>query len=199
MIIDCTERTDLPPEWVGMIDDPDLRIPALKGALSADPSLPERLLSLQVTDSTRPYGRRVLLEGENLEIMLASWTRGVPCAPHDHGGSLGVVRVLQGRAHHKIYRVGAPGLEIVREEIAEAGQLLVCGKDMVHSMGDDGADQPLVTLHMYTGPVPYMVVYDTLQEQTLKVDGGCGAWVPASNSDLLLKRYEGILPVHEVL
>ena len=37
------------------------------------------------TDPTKPYGRRVLLDTPHVESMVARWTRGVECAPHDHG------------------------------------------------------------------------------------------------------------------
>jgi len=134
--------------------------------------------ALREPDPAHPYGRKVLLGGDGIEVMVATWTRGVPCVPHDHGGALGAVKILQGRARHRIWKVEDGALRLVREHVAEAGELLACGADLIHSMGDDGADAPLMTLHMYTPTIDFMVVYDQHAERTLVVDGDCGAWLP---------------------
>jgi len=199
MISDCTESTWLRPSWTELAKEPSLKLSELRAVLEGDSDLLGDLRELQELDPSRPYGRRVLVMGTNLEVMLASWTRGIECAPHDHGGSQGVVRVLQGRARHRIYTAGSNGLECVRDETAEAGEMLICGRHLVHSMADDGADAPLVTLHMYTGSIQQMVVYDTAANRTLVVDGGCGAWVPDESSGLILGSYSGIVPTHELL
>lgn len=133
-------------------------------------------------DATKPYGRDVLFETEHLEAMVATWTRGVWCAPHDHGGSVGGVRVLRGAARHRIHRLRGGTLELVREERVAAGAVLSCGADLVHAMADGGADESLMTLHLYAGPIDHMVVYDLQRHRTLVVDGGCGAWVPDDES-----------------
>lgn len=130
------------------------------------------------SDPARPYGRNVLLDSSGLEMMVAKWTPGTPCAPHDHGGAVGVVRVIRGRALHRIWAIRGAELEIVAEEQVEAGGLLLCGADLIHSMGDDGGDEPLVTLHAYLGGVPYMTVYDVNERSSLQVDGSRGAWIP---------------------
>lgn len=198
MIGDCTLPSALPAQWAEMAEDTSLQPRILREAIGAEPDLALRLKDLQVADLSRPYGRHVLIEGGSLEIMLATWTRGLSCAPHDHGGSQGVVRVLQGRARHRIYRLQAGRLDVVKEEIARAGDLLICGTDMVHDMGDDGGELPLVTLHMYSGPVPHMVVYDLAGGRTLKVDGGCGAWVPSADSGQILQSQQGMVPLHAI-
>lgn len=148
-------------------------------ALQRSAALDEGSLdALRAPDPDHPYGRKVLLGGGGVEVMIATWTPGVPCAPHDHGGALGVVQVLQGRALHRIWKVEGGELRLVKEHRARPGELLACGPDMVHSMGDDGAEEPLMTLHLYTPTIDFMVVYDQDGDQTLVVDGDCGAWVP---------------------
>lgn len=199
MNIDTTPPPDVPASWASMADQPELSIKALNTAVQSVDEIARMLLPHQIADTARPYGRHVLLEGDNLEIMLATWTRGMFCAPHDHGGSEGVVKVLQGRARHRIYTIDDDGLTLVREEIAQAGDVMLCPKSLVHAMGDDAADLPLVTLHLYTGPVPHMVVYDVRGGRTIKVDGGCGAWVPESSSGQILETREGMVAVDEML
>lgn len=153
----------------------------------------DELIELANTDPSKPYGRQVLLETEALEVMVAAWTRGVPCAPHDHGGSAGAVRVLQGRAHHRIWSVRDGQLQLVREEHVEAGGVMACGPSLIHSMSDDGAEAPLVTLHMYTQSVDNMVVFDEGRNETLVVEGSCGAWVPHDKPNMIRSVFEGIV------
>lgn len=148
--------------------------------------------ALALPDAAHPYGRRVLLADDLLEVMVATWTRGVPCAPHDHGGSVGAVRVLQGRARHKVWRVVDGALVLQAEHTVEAGGVLACGPDLIHSMGDDGAADPLMTLHLYTDSIDYMVVYEPALAQTHIVDGSCGAWVPRGQPALLRRTVAGI-------
>jgi predicted metal-dependent enzyme (double-stranded beta helix superfamily) len=144
-------------------------------------------------DSSNPYGRQVLVNTPALEVMVASWTRGMVCAPHDHGGSLGAVRVLQGRARHWMWRCEDGQLSVTHEETVEAGGVMSCGANLIHSMGDDGAELPLVTLHMYTAGIDHMVVYDVQGERTLVVDGGCGAWVPTAEPQMIRHEGQGFL------
>lgn len=150
-------------------------------------------------DLSRPYGRRVFLNTDAVEGMLATWTPLTWCAPHDHGGSVGGVRVVRGAARHRVFRVRAGSLELVREERIEAGGVISCGPDLVHAMRDDGEEESLVTLHLYSGPIPWMVVYDTEGDATWQVEGGCGAWIPHDQPELVRQRRDGIVPVAEMV
>lgn len=145
-------------------------------------------------DPSRPYGRRVLFADDHFEAMIALWTRGVPCAPHDHGGSVGGVRVLQGEAIHRVWRLRGGALELALEERVSAGGVLACGPDLVHSMVDAGGPEPLATLHLYAGPIRHMVVYDTEGGRTLVVEGGSGAWLPWDEPHLIRGVHAGLLP-----
>lgn len=142
-------------------------------------------------DEGKPYGRRVLLDGEHLEAMIARWTPGTPCAPHDHGDSAGVVRLLRGAARHQRWRVADGQCAPVDDERIEAGHVLSCGPKMVHSMGCAGDAEPLVTLHFYMGPIPHMMVWDVDAGRTYKVNGGCGAWVPHDAPELIEAAADG--------
>jgi cysteine dioxygenase len=170
----------------------DLELAALTRFLSGNELDVQGLLSVAKTDTSKPYGRRVLFQNDDLEVMIASWTRGLPCAPHDHGGSSGAVRVLQGRSRHWVWALVDGVLQVVKEEVVTAGGVMVCGADMVHSMGDDDANVPLVTLHMYTKSVDHMVVYDLDALETLVVEGSCGAWVPRDQPEMVRFRVKGL-------
>ena len=75
------------------------------------------MVELCRADPTRPYGRNSLFANDHLEVMVATWTRGTPCLPHDHGGAHGAVRILQGQANHRVWRIRNGALE---EALAEA-------------------------------------------------------------------------------
>lgn len=160
-------------------------LPAIIRALGEVSPCEVELAAALRADPERPYGRRVFLGTSAVEGMLATWTPGASCAPHDHGGSSGGVRVLRGVATHRIYRVHDGALTLLAEERVAAGAVLTFGAGLIHSMGDGGGDAPLVTLHLYAGPIPHMVVYDLERRETLKVDGGCGAWVPEDPAQIL--------------
>ena len=173
-------------------DGVSMEFSALTRFLKAENPVFEELILLATSDASKPYGRRVLLETDALEMMVARWTPGHPCAPHDHGGSLGAVRVLQGRAKHRIWRCIDGMLRAVHEELVDPGGVMSCGSDLIHSMGDDGAPEPLITLHMYTKSIDHMVVYDLKEDETLVVEGSCGAWVPHDAPEMVRRRYAGI-------
>jgi cysteine dioxygenase len=142
-------------------------------------------------DPSRPYGRRVLLADPRLEVMVATWTPQTPCAPHDHGGSVGGVRVLRGRSRHRIYTVEDGALVLRREHTAQPGEVLAFGPNLIHSMTSIDPTEPLMTLHFYTDAIEEMVIY--AEGDTLVVDGGCGAWVPADPA-LIRFRVSGVHP-----
>lgn len=187
-------------ESLGVIwtESGDLELTALTRFLNGKDLDVQGLISVAKTDPSKPYGRRVLFQNDDLEVMVASWTRGVSCAPHDHGGSSGAVRVLQGRSRHLVWSLVDGALQVVKEEIVEAGGVMVCGPDMVHSMGDDGAAEPLVTLHVYTKSVDHMVVYDLDASETLVVEGSCGAWVPRDRPEMVRSRFKGMCTAESV-
>ena len=133
---------------------------------------------LETAAPGHPYGRRVLLATDAIELMIATWARDQLCIPHDHGGSVGGVKVLQGRARHRAWRVDDGVLSPGRESTVEAGSILRCGTELIHSMGDGAAAQPLVTLHLYAASIDHMVGYDLPADRTLILAGSCGAWVP---------------------
>ena len=153
---------------------------------------PALLAELRRVDPSKPYGRQVVYADEMLEVMVATWTRDTPCAPHDHGGAYGAVRVLRGQAAHQIWRVNDSTMDTVLSETAFSGHVLACGPNLVHSMADGGADEVLMTLHLYTSAIDHMVVYDVEAGDTCVVEGSCGAWIPAADSQMLRSRRQGL-------
>lgn len=153
------------------------------------------LAALGRPDPLRPYGRRVILADDRIEGMVATWTRGRPCAPHNHGGSSGAVRVLVGRGRHRVWQLAGDRLRLAFEETVRPGDVLTCGPSMVHSVVDDGDEVPLMTLHLYVDPIPFMYVYDQASQRTCEVEGSCGAWIPADRPELIRAWHQGFHPI----
>ncbi len=165
----------------------DLGIQNLTELASSILLLPEEIEALRKPDLVHPYGRRVLMASPQLEVMVATWTPGMPCLPHDHGGSVGAVRVLAGRGEHRIWAIEHGRLQLRRAHTVEPGRVLSFGANLIHSMVSASPDEPLLTLHLYTDSISAMVVYETAGEgRTLVVDGSCGAWVPEDPANIQL-------------
>jgi len=142
--------------------------------------------NLMMEDVAHPYGRQVLFNHPKLEVMLATWTRGMPCAPHDHGGAKSAIRVLKGASHHRVFKLEEGMLKEAYSELCEADEILLCGPKQIHAMGDGNAEDVLVTLHAYSGSIPNMVVYS--DTDTYIVNGACGAWIPEQKNDILCHK-----------
>jgi len=181
-------------EAISGLKAPDSPCPTdLRALLMGVEVTPELLAAARPPLAHRPYGRQVLLDTAGLEGMIARWNPGVPCAVHDHGNSVGAVRVLAGTGIHRQYHVSGGELHLVAEDPIGPDDVLQCGPTFVHAMESDHAE-PLVTLHLYGPSIPYMIVWDVPNNRTLKVDGGCGAWVPdATELDLLLEERPGLV------
>lgn len=152
---------------------------ALRSALAGCDFGLEELESLLADPGPFPYGRTRLHECQGAELLLMNWAPGRECAPHDHGASWGWVAILEGEASHKVYRLDARGVPVLRrEERVKAGRWLFAPKGLVHSMGNPTSNR-LVSLHTYVPTIALMRVYDPARCASCIVGDGCGAWWPA--------------------
>ncbi|MBV1858616.1 MAG: cysteine dioxygenase family protein [Nannocystaceae bacterium] len=132
---------------------------------------------MAVGDPDRAYGRTVLLAAPGLEIMLARWTPGISCAPHDHGGARGTVCVLQGHATHRVWEFVSGRLRCTSTQGIATGERIRCGRRLIHSMEQGEGVEALVTLHLYAPAIETMTVYDTRLGTSIVVEGSSGAWI----------------------
>ena len=186
-------RADLISSLKRLAETPQLNLRSLQQFAEAIQLAPDLLAALKHPDAGNPYGRNVLYACPVLECMIATWTPAFPCRPHDHGGSRGAVRILQGRANHEVWHVDQGMLQSARVHTVAPGEVLACGPSLVHSMGAPKQGERLVTLHLYTRSIDHMIVYDHENRRTHVVEGSCGAWIPTYESGLLRSTHDGIL------
>jgi len=122
-----------------------------------------------------PYARNSLIADPDCEVMLARWTPGVVCAPHDHGASSGWVFFVEGRFEEIDYRWDGFGLVRGARAIREAGTWAPVRSDEIHSCVCESAG---LSLHVYFPRIRAMRVFDLERERTLVVGDDCGAWIP---------------------
>ena len=166
--------------WTVMLGD-------LRGAAPLSAELRAELLALRAgPEPGEPYGRRALHRDEAGEVMLAGWGTDEECAPHDHAGGVGVVRVLDGAFTETdwVWRDGI--LARGASRLWRAGEAIPVVAGGIHSMVAHGAG---TTLHLYRPAISGMRVFDPARRQTLSVRDDCGAWVPRDEA-LVLARVD---------
>lgn len=113
------------------------------------------------------------------EVMLARWKSGEECWPHDHGGSSGVVFILQGEARINEYIFSGGELRYdpsVTEKHLKTGDYGLVDKTTIHSMRSVGHEE-LVSLHVYLPEPEHIWIYDMKGLQRMLINRG-GAFTP---------------------
>lgn len=138
------------------------------------------------TANPRPYDRLVLGSSENCEIMLARWTAGVPCAPHDHGRSSGWVFFLSGHFEESSFSWNGEFLRSGATNSHPEGTHVRVDNGDIHSCTwlakSEGEG---LSLHVYFPPITKMRVWDVERHRTLVVADDCGAWIPHDENQVI--------------
>ena len=132
------------------------------------------------------------------EVMLARWKHGEECWPHDHGGSSGVVFILQGEASVNEYIFSNRELRFdpsVTEKRLKAGEGSIVERTTIHSMRSIGAEE-LVSLHVYLPEPGSIWIYDTKGRERLSIQRG-GAFSPRDDSAIRVRELIGVRIVPE--
>jgi cysteine dioxygenase len=107
------------------------------------------------------YARHRVFMCDHAELLVLCWRPGQRTPIHDHDGSFGVVRVLQGVMWETLFEMDdARGL--VYKSSREWTHGCVTGADIpdIHQLGNpDVSGQDLVTLHLYAPPLTSLNVF----------------------------------------
>lgn len=127
--------------------------------------------------ATDSYGRRLIYQEGNFEMMAMSWVPGDFSAIHDHGhAQWGAVQVF-GPAEHATFRIDDGRIYTLSRAQFKTGDVVGVSHTLVHQMGNP-TDEYFMTLHVYGRPEDIdnitgdARVYDLEHELIQRVDGG---------------------------
>ncbi len=123
------------------------------------------------------YGRHLVHEGDDFEIMVMSWAPGDYSAIHDHGAAQwGAVQSF-GDAEHAVFQLDQMQLSTVSVHPFPTGAVNVVDHNLIHQMGNPG-QQPFLSFHVYgsqgcNGPITGGArIFDLYEECIQYTDGG---------------------------
>ncbi|MEN0003188.1 MAG: cysteine dioxygenase family protein [Bacteroidota bacterium] len=94
------------------------------------------------------YGRKMVYDGGQFEVMVMSWNPGDYSSIHNHGYTeWGVVQVF-GNTHHFIYNIKDNQMAFAKRELLMAGEAIKVNNALIHQMGN-ATTAPYLTLHVY--------------------------------------------------
>lgn len=102
-------------------------------------------------NKTYAYGRTVLYADDKVDVVLIEWPPGVQSAPHDHGTSHGMIRVLEGAVFCDNFSKKTKRFQT--RLIGRAGDMLYETPDIVHVMGNHSKEKWARAVHIYTPPL----------------------------------------------
>ena len=139
--------------------------------LLTEANLSDSEVAPYVEPRTESYGRRAVVRRENYELLVLTWMPGQQSVAHDHSGSLCGLKVVQGSLTEQLYQSGPDGQ--VRPRTASrlsAGETTVDPGVVIHSLANPAASgQMLVTVHLYSPPLPEVRRYAVATKQPAPV------------------------------
>jgi predicted metal-dependent enzyme (double-stranded beta helix superfamily) len=94
-------------------------------------------------------GITTLHNSDRLTMLRVAWTPGMALNPHDHR-MWAVIGMYGGQEDNAFYRRAGDGLEIAGGKELPAGDVLVMGDDIIHSVANTRTEYA-VALHVYGG------------------------------------------------
>ncbi|MCW5519851.1 cysteine dioxygenase family protein [Aureitalea sp. L0-47] len=147
------------------------------------------------------YGRRLVHETDQFEVMVMSWNPGDYSSIHNHGYTeWGVVQVF-GNTHHFIFHVKDNTLCFSKKEIIPSGSVVKVNNALIHQMGNTSG-APYLTLHVYgvnqkdNGITDDAMNFDLAFDRIAYTSGGAFFKLP---SEAINRTEPGVIPSDEVL
>jgi cysteine dioxygenase len=115
------------------------------------------------------YARHRVHLGEHAELLVLCWRPGQRTPIHDHDGSFGAVRVLQGVMWETLFEMDERD-GLVYKSAREWTPGHVTGADIpdIHQLGNsDVSGQDLITLHLYAPPLASLNVYKVGRKESV--------------------------------
>ncbi len=163
--------------------DPDRAATLLQEAcINPSDLLPWYDLEHSAQDS---YGRKLVKQGRNFELMVMSWAPGDYSAIHDHGiAEWGAVQYF-GAADHIIFKEHNRILTTETRMTMTTHSVYAVDHSLIHLMGNPG-DAPFISLHLYGRESPTDTItgnariFDLWEQRIQRTDGGVFFGLPES-------------------
>jgi predicted metal-dependent enzyme (double-stranded beta helix superfamily) len=123
---------------------PQLAMRDVLEALIADPEALERAVG-----AVQAGGITTLHCAPDLTILRVAWTPGIALNPHEHR-MWAAIAMYGGQEDNAFYRRGAHGLDPAGGKDITAGEVLLLGDDVIHSVSNTRREFA-VALHVYGG------------------------------------------------
>ncbi|HAA16647.1 MAG TPA: cysteine dioxygenase [Cytophagales bacterium] len=94
------------------------------------------------------YGRKLVIDKGNFELMVMSWNPGYYSSIHNHGYTQWGALQVFGHVHHQIYCLKDGVLDFSKMEILPKGSIVKVNNALIHQMGN-ATSEPYITLHCY--------------------------------------------------
>jgi cysteine dioxygenase len=127
--------------------------------LSQIPDLETRIEPYVTELKEYPYGRNVIYNSDEVEIIVVNLPAKSHTFIHDHGKSEGCGRVIQGELINAIYEViDQDQVRKIKEHKVQANEIFSTPYGMIHQMLNREAER-VVSLHAYSPPLKGLKVY----------------------------------------
>ena len=145
----------------GVLDEPTVRRLLMQAQLT-----PAEVGSY-VEPRADSYARRRVVRRESYELLVLTWIPSQGSVAHDHSGSLCGLKVVQGSLEEQLFE-DLPDGRVCRMAAnrLRAGQVIVDPGIVVHSLANSSADEVLVTVHVYSPPLPEVRRYAVAESLT---------------------------------
>jgi hypothetical protein len=97
------------------------------------------------------YGRKIVYKDKNVEVVLITWPKNSRSLGHDHGRSVGLIRVLSGQVYQDVYSKKTK--KFIKRINYKVGDSIVETPALLHVMGNSSQKRTARALHIYTPPV----------------------------------------------
>ena len=115
------------------------------------------------------YARHLVFRSEFIELLVLCWKPGQRTPIHDHNGSYGAVRVLEGVLWETMFTLSeTSGLAYHSSREWTRGKVTGADVPDIHQLGNpDVSGRDLVTLHLYAPPLTSLNIYRVGQRESV--------------------------------
>ncbi len=134
--------------------------PELKSAIQSLTGITENVSFYATKPEKLSYGRNVLFQTDELEVILINMPPGEQTPIHDHGESIGCVYVVEGELVNMAFTLEENDRPVfLSENRVGEGEFLEVTRDLIHLL-HNSSDQRFISFHVYSPPLTAMKNYE---------------------------------------